>query len=90
MRRDCHETGKETAEAGFLPGFRHGVDAGAVAWVYDASVRQVEPVEVWFRWGFAVATGGLAVRQWYHWLRCRKQHQMDDPGAAEAPAVKPD
>ena len=62
----------------------------AVAWVYDASVRQVEPVEVCFRWGLAVATGGLAVRQWYHWLRCRKQHQMDDPGAAEAPAVKPD
>ena len=62
----------------------------AVAWVYDASVRQVEPVEVCFRWGLAVATGGLAVRQWYHWLRCRKQHQMDDPGTAEAPETKHD
>ena len=61
----------------------------AAAWVYDAAVRQLVPVEVWFRWGLAVATGGLAVRQWYHWLRCRK-HQMDDAGAAEAPAVKPD
>ena len=62
----------------------------AVAWVYEASVRQVEPVEVWFRWGFAVATGGLAVRQWYHWLRCWKQRQMDDPGTAEAPEIKYD
>ena len=54
-----------------------------------AAVRQVEPVEVWFRWGLAVATGGLAVRQWYHWLRCRK-HQMDDAGAAEAPETNYD
>ena len=61
----------------------------AAAWVYDAAVRQVEPVEVWFRWGLAVATGGLAVRQWYHWLRCRK-HQMDDAGAAEAPETNYD
>ena len=44
---------------------------------------------VWFRWGLAVPTGGLAVRQWYHWLRCRK-HQMDDPGTAEAPETKHD
>ena len=62
----------------------------AAVWVCDAAVRQVEPVEVWFRWGLAVATGGLAVRQWYHWLRCRKQHQMDDAGAAEAPETNYD
>ena len=61
----------------------------AAAWVYDAAVRQLVPVEVWFRWGLAVATGGLAVRQWYHWLRCRK-HQMDDAGAAEAPETNYD
>ena len=62
----------------------------AAAWVCDAAVRQLVPVEVWFRWGLAVATGGLAVRQWYHWLRCWKQRQMDDPGTAEAPEIKYD
>ena len=35
----------------------------AAAWVCDAAVRQLVPVEVWFRWGLAVATGGLPWQQ---------------------------
>lgn len=83
------QTAKKRPQSGYELFSAVACTLATAAWVYDAAVRQLVPVERWFRWGLAVATGGLAVRQWYHWLRCQK-HQRDDPGAEEAPEIKHD